>query len=57
MEAQKKGVRDAYEEYYERVMDAIKAIKDSKFNAPGWLVWMAYDDLPEDEGDNDKKKM
>ena len=44
---------DAKDEYYEMVIKAIEAIKNSRFNAPGWPVWMALDDLPDEPNDNE----
>ena len=51
MERQKEEVEDIYDR-------AIEAILNTRFNAPGWPLWIAFEDLPEgeDEGKKGKKK-
>lgn len=51
MERQKDEVEDIYDR-------AIEAILNTKFNAPGWPIWIAFEDLPEggDKGKKGKKK-
>ena len=42
--------KDAKGEYYDR---AFESILNTRFNAPGWPVWMALDDLPDEPNDNE----
>lgn len=47
------GQKNVEENIYDKAFDAIL---NTKFNAPGWPVWMAFDDLSGGEKGKKKKR-
>ena len=45
--------RDREENIYDR---ALESILNTRFNAPGWPIWMAFDDLPSERSGYKKEK-
>lgn len=56
MEVQKEVEKNALDEYFEMVINALESIRNTKFNAPSWPIWKLVKELPNEQDIIGKEK-